>query len=138
MNIKPIRNDEDYTRALEEIDRLWDVNPGTPDEDKLDMLCDLVEAYERRAGYELPPPEPIAAIEYYIESRGLSRQDLVPLIGPLGRVSEILNRKRPLTLPMIRRLAEATDIPASILIQPYKTALGSVAVNQEQEELEPA
>lgn len=121
MNIKPIRNDEDYEAALQEIDRLWDAEEGTLDEDNLDMLCDLVEAYEHRAGYEIPPPEPIAAIEYYMESRGLSQEDLMTLIGPLNRVNEILSRKYPLTLPMIQRLASKTDIPASILITPYET-----------------
>ena len=132
MGIIPIRNDEDYEAALQEIDRLWDAESGTPDGDKLDILCDLVEAYERRAGYELPPPEPSAAIEYYMESRGLSRRDLEPLIGSPGRVSEILNRKRPLTLAMIRRLTRETGIPAAILILPYETDLGSQTETEQQ------
>ena len=80
----------------------------------------LVEAYEKQH-YELPPPEPIAAIEYFMESRGWTRKDLEPYIGSRGRVSEILGRKRPLTLAMIRRLEQVTGIPASILIQPYET-----------------
>ena len=120
MKLKPIRNEEDYASALQEIDRLWDVEAGTPESDILEILVTLVEAYEKQH-YELPPPEPIAALEYFMESRGWTRKDLEPYIGSRGRVSEILGRKRPLTLAMIRRLEQATGIPASILIQPYKT-----------------
>ncbi len=118
MNLKPIHTDDDYEAALQEIDRLWDAQPGTEESDQLEIWATLVEAYE--AGrYELPPPDPIQAIEYYLESRGLSRRDLEPHIGSRGRVSEILNRKRPLTIAMIRSLEQATGIPASVLIQPY-------------------
>lgn len=120
MKLKPIRNEEDYEKALQEIDRLWDVEAGTPESDILEILVTLVEAYEKQH-YELPPPEPIAALEYFMESRGWTRKELEPYIGSRGRVSEILGRKRPLTLAMIRRLEQATGIPASILIQPYET-----------------
>lgn len=120
MKLKPIRTEEDYNNALQAIDRLWDVETGTPESDMLEILVTLVEAYEKQH-YELPPPEPIAALEYFMESRGWTRKDLEPYIGGRGRVSEILARKRPLTLPMIRRLEQATGIPASILIQPYPT-----------------
>ena len=120
MKLKPIRNEEDYEKALQEIDRLWDVEAGTPESDILEILVTLVEAYEKQH-YELPPPEPIAALEYFMESRGWTRKELEPYIGIRGRVSEILGRKRPLTLAMIRRLEQATGIPASILIQPYET-----------------
>ncbi len=124
MQLKPIKNEEDYESALQEIERLWDVEAGTPESDVLEILVTLVEAYEKQH-YELPPPDPIAAIEYFMESRGWTRKDLEPYIGSRGRVSEILSRKRPLTLAMIRRLAQATGIPASILIQPYTTELGN-------------
>lgn len=124
MNLKPIRNEEDYQSALQEIDRLWDVEAGTAESDILEILVTLVEAYEKQH-YELPPPEPIAALEYFMESRGWTRKDLEPYIGGRGRVSEILGRKRPLTLAMIRRLEQATGIPASILIQPYATEYGN-------------
>lgn len=120
MKLKPIRNEEDYESALQEIDRLWDVEAGTPESDILEILVTLVEAYEKQH-YDLPPPEPIAALEYFMESRGWTRKELEPYIGSRGRVSEILGRKRPLTLAMIRRLEQATGIPASILIQPYET-----------------
>ena len=124
MKLKPIRNEEDYQSALQEIDRLWDVEAGTPESDILEILVTLVEAYEKQH-YELPPPEPIAALEYFMESRGWTRKDLEPYIGGRGRVSEILGRKRPLTLAMIRRLEQATGIPASILIQSYETEHGN-------------
>lgn len=123
MKLKPIRNEEDYQSALQEIDRLWDIEAGTPESDILEILVTLVEAYEKQL-YELPPPEPIAALEYFMESRGWTRKDLASYIGGRGRVSEIMGRKRPLTLAMIRRLEQATGIPASILIQPYETEQG--------------
>lgn len=120
MLLKPIRNESDYQAALREIEQLWDVEPGTPEGDALDVLVTLVDAYERDH-YDLPAPDPIAALEYFMESRGWTRKQLEPYIGSRGRVSEILSRKRPLTLPMIRRLEQATGIPGSILIQPYRT-----------------
>ena len=120
FQLKPIKTEADYEQALQDIDRLWEAKSGTPEGDWLDILVTLVEAYEKDR-YELPPPDPIDALEYFMESRGWSRKDLEPYIGSRGRVSEILTRKRPLTLTMIRRLEEATGIPASILIQPYST-----------------
>ena len=128
MKLKPIRTEEDYNNALQAIDRLWDVETGTPESDMLEILVTLVEAYEKQH-YELPPPEPIAALEYFMESRGWTRKDLEPYIGGRGRVSEILACKRPLTLPMIRRLEQATGIPASILIQPYPTEQDTYALS---------
>ena len=118
MTLKPIRNDEDYETALHQIEQLWDVEPDTPESDTLEILVTLVEAYEQDR-YDLPSPDPIAALEYFMDSRGWTRKQLEPYIGSRGRVSEILSRKRPLTLPMIRRLEQATGIPGSILIQPY-------------------
>lgn len=105
---------------MQAIDRLWEAKSGTPEGDWLDILVTLVEVYEKDR-YELPPPDPIDALEYFMESRGWTRKDLEPYIGSRGRVSEILARKRPLTLAMIRRLEEATGIPAAILILPYPT-----------------
>ncbi len=118
MNFEPIKTERDYETALQEIQRLWDVEDDSPESDILEIFVTLVEAYEKEH-YELPPPDPIAAIEYFMESRGWSRRELEPFIGSRGRVSEILGRKRPLTLTMIRKLEEATGIPASILIRPY-------------------
>jgi HTH-type transcriptional regulator/antitoxin HigA len=120
MEIKPIKNEADYEAALEEINRLFDSVPDTPEGDRLEVLTTLVEAYEDKH-YSIPLPDPIDAILYYLESRGLSRRDLEPYIGSRARVSEVLNRKRPLTMEMIRNLHRELGIPAEILIQPYDT-----------------
>lgn len=116
MDIKPIRTENDYEDALKEVEQLWGAIPGTPDGDRFEVLFTLVEAYEARQ-YPILPPDPVNAIEYYMDSRGLSRRDLEQYIGSSGRVSEILNRKRPLTLAMIRKLNNGLGIPAEVLIQ---------------------
>lgn len=118
MQIHPIKTDADYQTALAEIKALFAAEPNTPEGDRLDVLTTLVAAYETRQ-HPISLPDPIEAILYYLESRGLSRRDLEPLIGSRGRVAEILNRKRPLTIEMIRKLHERLDIPAEVLIQPY-------------------
>lgn len=120
-SLKPIRSKEDHEAALKEIERLFDATQGTPEFDQLEILVNLVEAYENQHEPILPP-EPIAAIIYYMESRGLTRHDLEPAIGSRARVAEILNRKRPLTLEMIRKLHQQLGIPARTLIQPYSLA----------------
>jgi HTH-type transcriptional regulator/antitoxin HigA len=119
MDIKLIKTEADYEAALEEIERLFDAAPDTPEGARLEVLTTLVEAYEDKH-YSIPLPDPIEAIEYYMESRGLSRRDLEPYIGNRGRVSEILNRKRPLSIEMIRRLHAGLGISAEVLIQPYE------------------
>jgi HTH-type transcriptional regulator/antitoxin HigA len=116
MEIKPIRTEADYGTALNEVERLWGAEPGTPDGDRFEILFTLVEAYEEQH-YPILPPDPVEAIKYYMESRGLDRRDLEQYIGPSGRVSEILSRKRPLTLAMIRKLNAGLGIPAEVLIQ---------------------
>jgi HTH-type transcriptional regulator / antitoxin HigA len=120
MNIRPIRTDEDYRAALHEIEHLFDATPNTPEGDRLDVLTTLVEAYEAQH-YEIPTPDPIEALVYYMESRDLTRRDLEPFIGSRARVSEVLNRRRPLTLEMIRKLHHGLHIPADVLIRPYET-----------------
>ena len=119
METKPIKTEADYQAALEEIERLFDATPDTPEGDCLEVLTTLVEAYEDRH-YSIPLPDPIEAIVYHMESRGLSRRDLESCVGSRARVSEILNRKRPLSIGMIRRLHVGLGIPADILIQPYR------------------
>ena len=121
MDIKPIRTEKDYDAALEEIERLFGSEPGTDDGDKLDVLVTLIEAYEAQ-NYAVPKPDPIEAIEYHMERLGLARKDLEPYIGLPSRVSEILNRKRSLTLPMIRNLSDGLGISMEILAQPYETS----------------
>jgi HTH-type transcriptional regulator / antitoxin HigA len=120
-DLQPIRDRETHRAALTEIERLFDVPAGTPEFDRLEVLVTLVEAYERKHE-PIRSPEPIEAILYYMESRGLTRQDLEPAIGNRATVAEILNRKRPLTLEMIRRLHEQLGIPAQTLIQSYALA----------------
>jgi len=119
MNIKPIKTNSDYETALKEIERLFDAEPGTPDGDRLEVLSTLVEAYEDEH-YSIPLPDPIEMILYTMDSRGLTRADLEPYIGSRARVSEILNRKRPLSLSMIQRLNTGLGIPAESLIASYK------------------
>jgi HTH-type transcriptional regulator / antitoxin HigA len=118
MDIKPIKTEADYEAALQEAEHLFDSGPNTPEGDRLEILTTLIEAYEEKH-YPIPAPDPIEAILYYLESRGLSRSDLEPYIGSRARVSEVLNRKRPLTIYMIRKVHAGLGIPAEILIQPY-------------------
>lgn len=119
MEIRPIRNDGDYQAALAEIETLFSAPPGTPEGDRLDVLTTLVEAYEAQH-MPIAAPDPIAMIEYIMESRGLTRRDLEPYIGSRARVSEVLNRRRALTLEMIRKLHQGLGAPAEVLIQPYE------------------
>ena len=118
MDLRPIRTEEEYTAVLAQIDALGDPEPGTPEGDKLELLFLLVEAYEDEV-HPIPPPDPIAALEHYLDRKGLAYKDLEPIIG--SQVWEVMQRRIPLTLEMIRQLVRATDIPATILIQPYET-----------------
>lgn len=120
MDIKPIKTEADYEAVLQEIDRLMDAEPNTPAGDRLDVLVTLVEAYEAKH-YPIAEPDPIAAIVHRMEALGMTRKDLEPMLGKRGRVTEILGRKRPLTLNMIRQLTKRLRIPAEVLIQPYET-----------------
>ena len=117
MDIRPIKNEHDYRRVMKEIDALMDAKPNTPAGDRLDVLATLAEAWEERH-YPIDAPDPIAAIEFAMEQRGLNRRDLEPYIGSRARVAEVLNHKRSLTLAMIRRLHEGLGIPAEVLIRP--------------------
>lgn len=116
--IHPIYTDEDHEAALREIEQLWNAEPGTPEGDRLDILFTLVEAYEKKH-FPIPPPDPIDMIEFVMEQRGLLPKDLIPYLGSRARVCEILNRRRPLSLEMIRKLQAGLGIRADILIQPY-------------------
>jgi HTH-type transcriptional regulator/antitoxin HigA len=118
MELRPIRTAADHRAALAEIERLMHARVGTRDGDRLDVLATLVEAYEA-AHSPVAPPDPIEAILFMMEQKQLSRRDLEPAIGSRARVAEVLNRRRALTLPMIRALSERLDIPAGVLIQPY-------------------
>lgn len=120
MEIRPIKNEKDYNSALRQIEQLFNAAPGTPEGDRLEVLATLVEVYEDKH-YNIPLPDPVEAILYHLESRGLTRRDLEPFIGSRARVSEILNRRRSLSLEMIRKLSSGLGIPVEVLIQPYDT-----------------
>jgi HTH-type transcriptional regulator/antitoxin HigA len=120
MDIRPIRNDEDHAAALREIESLMSAEAGTPEGERLDVLVTLVEVYEAKR-WPIEAPDPVEAIRCMMEMKNLSRADLEPAIGGRGRVAEILNRRRPLTLPMIRALSKLLGLPADVLVQPYET-----------------
>ena len=119
MDVRPIRTDADHQAALAEIATLMNAGKNTPEGDRLDVLATLVEAYEA-AHVQIEAPDPISAILFMMEQKQLRRRDLEQAIGTRARVAEVLNRRRALTLPMIRRLSSLLDIPADILVQPYK------------------
>jgi len=116
MQIKPIRTKADHRAALKEIETLMSARANTPEGERLEVLVTLVEAYENKH-YRFEMPDPVEAIKFRMEQSGLAPKDLVPMIGQINRVYEILNCKRPLTLPMIRRLHRDLGIPAESLIK---------------------
>ena len=116
MEIKPIRTKTDYRAVLKEIETLMSARAGTPEGERLDVLVTLVEAYEKKH-YRFDLPDPVEAIKFHMEQMALGPKDLVPMIGRINRVYEVLNRKRPLTLQMIRRLHRTLGIPAESLIK---------------------
>lgn len=121
MNIKPIRNERDYDTALAASDRLMGAAPDTPEGEDLEVLVTLVEAYEA-ARWPVEAPDPVSVIEHVMEARGLRQQDLADLIGSPPRASEVLNRRRPLTLSMIRALSAEWNLPADLLVAEYDLA----------------
>jgi HTH-type transcriptional regulator / antitoxin HigA len=120
MELHPIKTETDYREALRAIELLFDAAPNTQECDRLDILSTLVEAYEK-ANFPIEIPDPIAAIQYYMDTRGWSRSDLEVCLGSQARVSEVLSRKRSLTLEIIRKLHQELGVPAEILIQPYQS-----------------
>jgi len=126
MEIRPIKTEEDYKAALREVSAFFDNEPapGSAEGDRFEVLITLVEAYEAKH-YPIELPDPVEAIKFRMEQAGLTPKDLVPFIGRLNRVYEILNRKRPLTLNMIWKLHQQLGIPAECLIQPPKLPLAA-------------
>jgi len=126
MEIRPIKTEEDYKAALREVSAFFDNEPvpGSAEGDRFEVLITLVEAYEAKH-YPIELPDPVEAIKFRMEQAGLTPKDLVPFIGRLNRVYEILNRKRPLTLTMIWKLHRQLGIPAECLIQPPKLPLAA-------------
>jgi HTH-type transcriptional regulator/antitoxin HigA len=119
MNIKPIKTEEDYQAALSRLEEIFDALDGTPESDELDVLGLLVDEYEKEH-YPIDSPDPIEAIKIRMEELNMRQVDLIPMIGGKSRVSEILNRKRRLTIQMIRRLKEQLDLSAELLIRDYE------------------
>jgi len=120
-DLKPIRNEADYRKAMALLKSLWGAEADTPERDRLDLLVALIDDYEN-TNDPIDLPDPIDAILFRMEQQNLTRKDLEPILGSRGRVAEILNRKRPLSLEMIRRLHAELGIPAEILIQPIRQA----------------
>ncbi|CEF53709.1 helix-turn-helix domain-containing protein [Acetobacter ghanensis] len=118
-DLKPIRNEADYDAALEEVERLWGAKSGTPDGDRLDVLATLIDVYEAKH-HPIDPPDPVEAIRFRMEQQGLTRKDLEPMIGPRNRVADVLNRKRGLSIDMIRQLHDGLGISAEVLIRPSR------------------
>ena len=119
MAIRPIRTKREHQAVMKEIEALWDAPEGSPRADRLEVLVLLVEAFER-AHYPVSDPDPIDFLQHIMEARDLSRRDLEPFIGSRARVAEVLNRVRPLTLEMIRRLATGLKLPADVLVRDYR------------------
>jgi len=118
MNIKPIRNEADYQKALERLEVIFDSKKGTEEGDELEILAIVIDNYENE-NFPIGMPDPISAINFRMEQMGLKQKDLVKMIGFKSRVSEIMNRKRKLTLDMIRKLNADLNIPTEVLIQDY-------------------
>ena len=118
-NLRPLRSEKDYEAALVEVERLWGAKARTPKGDRLDILATLIEAYEAKH-YPMDPPDPIEAIKFRMEQQGLTRKDLERVLGSRTRVSEVLNRKRGLSIDMIRKLHDRLQIPAEVLIRPAR------------------
>lgn len=118
MELRPIKTKRAHQAALKEIEALWDARAGSADADRLEVLVLLVEAYEQKH-FPIEAPNPIDFLQHVMEARGLTRKDLERYIGSRARVAEVLNRVRPLTLEMIRRLASGLKLPADVLIRDY-------------------
>jgi HTH-type transcriptional regulator / antitoxin HigA len=119
VEVRPIRTKRDHAAALKEVERLWGAKAGTSDGDRLDVLATLVDAYETEH-YPMDPPDPVEAIKFRMEQQGLTRRDLEEIIGTRTRIAEVLNRKRGLSIAMIRRLHDRLGISADVLIRPSR------------------
>lgn len=118
MEIKPIKNEKDYNQALERLETIFDAKLGTRESDELEVLGILIDQYENEH-FPIGLPDPIEAIKFRMEQMGYNQNDLAQIIGLKSRASEILNRKRKLSLEMIRQLHDRLNIPTDVLIQTY-------------------
>lgn len=119
MNISPIKTKQDHENALNRIEALWEVEPNTPEGDEFEVLATLISAYENEH-FPIEAPDPVEAIKFRMEQQGLENNDLVPMLGQISRVSEVLNRKRKLSIAMIRKLNSMLKIPLDSLIKDYE------------------
>ena len=119
MDVRPIKTRRDYLAALKEIEDFWNAPAGSREADRLEVLALLIQAYEAKH-FPIPDPDPIDFLLHVMEARARNRKDLEPYIGSRARVAEVLNRVRPLTLEMIRRLSEGLNIPADVLVRRYE------------------
>jgi HTH-type transcriptional regulator/antitoxin HigA len=117
--VRPIRTKRDYEAALREVERLWGAKTGSRDGDRLNVLATLIDAYKADR-YRMDPPDPIEAIKFRMEQQGLTRRDLEEIIGTRTRIAEVMNRKRGLSIAMIRRLHERLGVSADVLIRPSR------------------
>ncbi|MCP2045350.1 type II toxin-antitoxin system HigA family antitoxin [Pontibacter sp. HSC-36F09] len=118
MNIKLIKTEEDYQLALQRLEEIFDAEPDTQDGDELEILSFLIDSYEKEY-FPIEAPDPIEAVKFRMEQLGIKQKDLAEVLGFKSRVSEVLNRKRKLTLEMIRNLHKTLNIPTNVLIQEY-------------------
>jgi HTH-type transcriptional regulator/antitoxin HigA len=121
MKLKLIKTEEEYQKALKRLDKIFHAKKGTKEQEELEILVMLIQRYEDEIVGEFPDPDPIEAIKFKMEQMEMSQKDLAEVIGLKSRASEILSRKRPMSINIIRKISRALSIPADILIQPYET-----------------
>jgi len=121
MKLKLIKTEVDYQKALKRLDKIFHAKKGTKEQEELEILVMLIQRYENETVGEFPDPDPIEAIKFKMEQMEMSQKDLAEVIGLKSRASEILSRKRPMSINIIRKISKALSIPADILIQPYET-----------------
>jgi len=121
MKLKLIKTQEDYQKALKRLDKIFHAKKGTKEQEELEILIILIQKYEDETVGEFPDPDPIEAIKFKMEQMEMTQKDLAEVVGLKSRASEILARKRPMSIKIIRKISQALSIPADILIQPYKT-----------------
>jgi len=121
MKLRVIKTEKDYQRALARLEKIFHAKEGSKEQVELEILVLLIEKYETQLVGEFPDPDPIEAIRFKMEQMGMTQKDLAEVIGLKSRASEILSRKRPMSINIIRKLSKALSIPADILIQPYET-----------------
>ncbi len=123
MKLKLIKTKNEYQKALARLDEIFHAKKGSNEQEELEILVLLIQKYENEIAGEFPDPDPIEAIKFKMDQMNLTQKDLAEVIGLKSRASEILSRKRPMSINIIRKISQALAIPADILIQPYETAI---------------